>query len=293
MASLNPDGSSEVEQAAKIKLMTIQLRLDAARAAINRSRFAFLASTIASLAILIPAWNAYASWYRGFAMRPAPYNTTAVVDEAQKQVVSEWVKNLTITTGFLGIRVGISDAAVVGAVGLWVIVIWLYFSMRGANRTIGFLLQDTQNEKLEIRDMIFHGVAAHLVFSDVESGDIPIENLKEIPSKDSNPTARWVVEFLLYLPAITIFTIVALDIASIVVLNSAFRPHHEPLWYELKDASWITWVQVICWEGLAIILGVATARLCKKIVRFEKTTGDVIREYNPNPKGGDSSAGHP
>lgn len=279
MSSPISDVPPNGEQADKIRLLTIQLRLDAVRAAINRARFAFLASTIASLAILIPAWNAYASWYRTFAMRMEPYNALSAVDEAQKQVVSEWVKNLTITTGFLGIRVGISDAAVVGAIGLCVIVIWLYFGMRRMNRAIGFLLQDTQSEQRKLRDMIFHGIASHLVFSDIGSGDQPVINLKDVPSQKTYLAARRAVRFLFYLPAITIFAIVVLDILSIVWLKSAFRPGHEPLWSMLRNAPWATWIQIICWEGLALILGVATTRLCKKIVLFEEHTGSVVQEY--------------
>lgn len=273
------DLSASAGNAANVRLKTIQVRLDAVRAAINRARFAFLASTIASLAILIPAWNAYASWYRLFAMRSEPYNVGSPVDEAQKQVVSEWVKNLTITTGFLGIRIGISDAAVVGAIGLCVIVIWLYFGMRRMNRAIGFLLQDTQNEHSEVREMIFHGVAAHLVFSDIGSGDQPVITLQAVPSQKSYLVARRAVRLLFYLPAITIFAVVVLDILSIVWLKSAFREGHEPLWFTLKHASWGTWIQIICWEGLALLLGFATARLCRRIVSFEEHTGNVVQEY--------------
>src|SRR5262245_54368312 len=129
---------------AEIKAATLQLRLEAVRESVNRARSAFIIATVASLLILMPAWNAYLSWYRAFAMREEPYAAGGVspVDEAQKQLVAEWVKNQTITTGILGVRVGISDAAVVGALSLYVVTIWLYFSLRRANRTIGYLLQD-------------------------------------------------------------------------------------------------------------------------------------------------------
>jgi len=60
----------------------LRARIDAAAQAQKRSRGAFLASTIMSLAILIAMWNAYGSWYRSFMfedastqLEPAPQAT--------------------------------------------------------------------------------------------------------------------------------------------------------------------------------------------------------------------------
>jgi len=52
-----------------IELETIKLRLEGIRQAITRSRFTFLVSTIASVAIFVTAWNAYLSWDNEFAMQ--------------------------------------------------------------------------------------------------------------------------------------------------------------------------------------------------------------------------------
>jgi hypothetical protein len=273
--------SIPTEQLSTISLETIKMRLSAVKESVNRARFAFLVSTIASLTLIIAAWNAYGSWYRDFALREVPYasQATSVVDEAQKQIISEWVKNQTIAINLLGIRIGISDAAIVGALGLWVIAIWLYFSMRRANRAIGFLLFETQTSSCELQLMIFVSIATSMVFSDIGGGDQPIDNLKELPSKDNYPIVRKAVRLLFYLPVFTIFSIVFIDGLSIFLLSSPFRDGHRPLWYALKGAPIQTWVQVVVWEGVAIGLGILTYQLCRKTVAFEEAIGKVIQEY--------------
>jgi hypothetical protein len=269
-----------------IKATTLQLRLEAVRESVNRARSAFIIATVTSLLIIMPAWNAYLSWYRVFAMRVEPYaqSGTSVVDEAQKQVVAEWVKNQTITTGILGIRVGISDAAVVGALGLYVVSIWLYFSLRRANRTIGYLLQDVMNESYEVQQMIFHGIAARLVFSDIGRGDQPVRYLNQQPVAKNFLFVRRVVKGLFFLPAATIFFIVSMDLLSIFLLRAPFRPGHPILYTAIQSQSYpdrlATWIQIIGWESLALLLGFLTARLCFRGVEFETATEDILKEYS-------------
>lgn len=273
------------EPESNIGLKTIKIRLAAVKESVNRARFAFLVSTIASLAIITAAWNAYGSWYRGFALRELPYaaQATDVVDEAQKQIISEWIKNQTIAIGPLGIRIGISDAAVVGAFGLCVIAIWFYFSMRRANRVIGFLLIETKNKSPEIQMMIFFSIATSLIFSDIGGGDQSIDNLESPPPKDNDPIVRKAVRILFYLPALTIFAVVILDILSIWFLSSTFRAGHHPLWSILKNADIKTWIQIIVWEALAIGLGILTCRFCYKIDKFERDIGTIVRDYRNRP----------
>ena len=46
---------------------TLDLRIGAARSAQERTRLAFFASTVISLAIITAGWNAYFSFYKDFA----------------------------------------------------------------------------------------------------------------------------------------------------------------------------------------------------------------------------------
>jgi len=269
---------------AEIKTATLQLRLEAVRESVSRARSAFIVATVASLLIIFPAWNAYLSWYRVFVMREQLYAHGGVnpVDEAQKQVVAEWVKNQTITAGILGVRVGISDAAVVGALSLYIVAIWLLFSLRRANRTIGYLLQDVMNEPYETKQWIFHGIAARLVFSDIGRGDQPVRHLNEKPAAKNFLFVRRVLKALFFLPAATIFFVIILDTLSIFFLPSPFRPGHAPLYFVIQDSPdrISVWTKVIGWEILALILGFLTARLCLKGIEFESATEEVLKEFS-------------
>src|SRR5215213_2636944 len=110
-----------------IRDLTLQLRLEATKESQKRARVVFLVSTIVSLIIIIATWNASFSWLRHFAMAPdwasapasqvTPTNpspspnqipprytgTLTPTAEAQRQLVTDWVKSQTITIAPLGI----------------------------------------------------------------------------------------------------------------------------------------------------------------------------------------------
>src|SRR6266404_5347203 len=105
------------------EMAVIKVRLKGSIEAVKRARLAFLASTVASLAVFITEWNAYLSWYRRFPLKEKlPDNE--VTREAFKYVLQEFVESRVITISLLGIRVGVSDMAVLGSLTL------LVFSIR-------------------------------------------------------------------------------------------------------------------------------------------------------------------
>jgi hypothetical protein len=117
-AVLAPPLSSDLELAA------INTRIAGCTEAVKRARIAFLASTIASLAIFITEWNAYLSWYRHFPLSQS-MPTNEVTREAFKDVLQQFVESRVITVSLLGIRVGVSDMAVLGSLTLLVCTIWI------------------------------------------------------------------------------------------------------------------------------------------------------------------------
>ncbi len=144
----------------------LRARIDAAAQAQKRSRAAFLASTIMSVAILIAMWNAYGSWYRSFLFKVASDETNtpkvdasqniqktdtrqeaqkAITQEARKTLIDEWIRNREIILPILGIKAGIGDGAVVGSVSIYIVCIWVLLSMRRENHIIGILLEDTSS----------------------------------------------------------------------------------------------------------------------------------------------------
>ncbi len=195
------------------EMAVIKVRLKGSIEAVKRARLAFLASTVASLAVFITEWNAYLSWYRRFPLKEKlPDNE--VTREAFKYVLQEFVESRVITISLLGIRVGVSDMAVLGSLTLLVFSIWLFFSIRRHNHATGSLLRDTRNLELSVKRLVYYGVTSFLVFTTVSSYDEAIGTLEDMPSTREARLSRGVVTLLFYLPALVIVLTILADVLS-------------------------------------------------------------------------------
>jgi hypothetical protein len=258
------------------EMAVIKIRLKGSIEAVKRARLAFLASTVASLAVFITEWNAYLSWYRRFPLREK-FPDNEITREAFKYVLQEFVQSRVITVSLLGIRVGVSDMAVLGSLSLLVFSIWLFFSIRRHNHTTGSLLRDTQSLEPVVRRLVYYGVSSFLVFTTITSFDGAISTLEEeAPSKEAR-LSRGVVTFLFYLPAIVIGLTILGDILSVYKFHAVFSFPHDALGKgelspELRN-------RFLIMELLAVSIGVPTFYLCRKIIHFEKSTAMVLRQY--------------
>lgn len=280
---LHPDPTSDEE----INLLTIQLRLEAVKEATKRGRLAFLVSTVASLAILITVWNAYASWNRFIPLSEnGAFPKTEVTQAAQKELLAEWVRSQTISVGLLGIRVIIFDAAFLGSISVFVISIWFFYSLRRANRTIGFLLSDTREEGDPIKNLIYHGVVNHLIFAETNHGekdapkDVPIRSLDEaLVTTKVTLFLRYSYQALFFLPFLAILSIVVGDMLSLLLLDAPFREGTSPILEEMKKASVLAWLKLIFMQLVALFLTYETLKLCWKSLEFERGTGKILKQY--------------
>ena len=296
-----------------IDLETIKLRLEGIRQAITRSRFTLLVLTITAGAIFVTAWNSYLSWDMGFVSQPhwshdknfsaekraertkdiqsetsnvgsAPTNVdpkdlTAVTDFAQQRLADEWIKNRIITVGLLGIRVSVDDLPVLGSLSLWIITIWLFYSVRRENRAIATLLRDSHRLKdWHVRYMVYQGIVHQLVLLDLGRGNRPIADFKTEESTDGDtlPVLRAAVIFLFYLPTVSIFFVVFMDILTLFYFPAPFRPSHEPLWRLLT--LW-DWIKVGSMEALALALLAFTTFLSYRVRGFLAATERLIKDY--------------
>ena len=100
---------------------TLELRLEAAQAAQERTRIAFFATTLVSLAVLIAVWNAYLSSYHAYtlenALSLAP-NTAPGIHKLQEELLTQWVRSMSITISLIGITVGVGDAPIIASFAL-------------------------------------------------------------------------------------------------------------------------------------------------------------------------------
>src|SRR2546423_14685962 len=86
-------------------------RLEAINDAQKRSRLAFLLSSLAAGAILLALWNAYFSWDRQWAdvqRKPESWGQEQLLNEQ----IRAWAQTNTVDISLLGVRLSISDAAV-------------------------------------------------------------------------------------------------------------------------------------------------------------------------------------
>jgi hypothetical protein len=258
------------------ELTVIQVRIQGASEAVKRARFAFLVSTVASLAIFITEWNAYLSWYRHFPLSPA-FPANEVTREAFKYVLQQFVEDRVITVSLLGIRVGVSDMAVLGSLTLLICSIWLFFSIRRHNHSVGSLLRDTKSLAPVVRRLVYYGASSSLVFTTVTAYDAAISSLEAEHSTREAKLTRVVVTVLFYLPAVVIALTIMADLLSVFFLNAVFTFPHAPLGF--RDATLGRKVQFVAMELAAVGIGVPTFFLCRKIIDFEQSTGAVLREY--------------
>ncbi len=268
-----------------IKMDIINVRLQGAREAINRSRIAFLAATIASLSIFITEWNAYISWYRRFPLRLA-FPANPVTEETFKKVLQQYVESRVINISLLGIHVGVSDLAALGTLALFVFVIWLFFSVRRENHAIGTLLVDTVEAPEDLRRYVYYGVASFLIFTTSTSVDEPIATLdreklrrmRDIPPGFASRLLRRAVESLFLLPALVSLSTIVFDLLSVYVLEAALGYPHAPLRYGGLEPH--SRIQLVIMEAIALGFSVPTAYLCVKILSFEVAVSAIIRVYS-------------
>ena len=256
----------------------LQFRLEATRDAQKMSRIAFMFSIIISLAIIIATWNAYFSWYTSFPLKEK-WPESEVTKEVHQKIIESWVESQTISVPFLGITIGVSDASVFGSIGLLIISIWFFLSIRRENHVIGFLLRDTIEMKYPPSTLkwIYHGISSYMVFANITRRDAPIRDLND-KSDLHRPDSfmRLAFKFLVFLPAISISFLIISDILTVYILPAFYRFPHVPLFehFELGDAIKLTIMEV-----LAFILLVLISIICWRTLSYVGSTTMILRQY--------------
>jgi hypothetical protein len=287
-----------------VELRTIEIRLQGITDSIRRSRKVFLVTTIISVAIVVVCWNAYLSWYRGFALKSL-FAGSDVTELAQRLLVEAWVDSQWVSIGLLGIRVGVSDVAVLGSLGLLVSSVWFFFAVRRENHGIGTLLDDTQSSPEEIREMVFYSITSALIFvsrrDDRPHGRRrPAKAVSATPApkaeaegdrkanwlprlfrrrqRESFQGLRWMLNSTFFLPAVAAWAAVVTDLLSLFVVQAAFREPHTPLLVgqtlQVGDITKLTAMM-----GLAILMALLITRASARIFRYQIDMEEMINAY--------------
>lgn len=268
-----------------VELKTIEMRINGVKEATQRSRFIFTIMTIATATILITLWNSILSWDRGMAFEERRAET--VVGENRKTVTDEWIKNMTISVGLLGIRVSAADLAVIGSAGLIVIMVWFFFSQRRENRAIVGLFRDCtegfikKKLSLDVCKLVYEGVVQSIVFIDMGGGDSPIKGIT--PNDDKGKSTffiRIILKALIFLPPFTILMIVVSDVASLFFPSYVRESNKIALWEILFNGEHNTAVaKIIIFDLFAVLAAAYCWFMCLSIRRFSKANADTIVEY--------------
>jgi hypothetical protein len=231
------------------------VRIEAARDALSRTRYAFVVSTIISVAIIVAEYNSTFAWYGQFLAsdesatatgqtdgQPGkigpPAGATAnnqaradgkkpedkprqTVDRAPKQIahetiIQEFIKSNRMSVSLLGVNFGMSDAPILGSISLAIISLWFYYCIRRENHLIAGILRDAQTAEKLIQQRTFYGITGYLVFSTLTHGDEPITALDQ-PISYKPFFLRPYIRIVIYLPAIAIAFIVVSDLLSLIM----------------------------------------------------------------------------
>lgn len=255
----------------------LKARLDAIGEAQRRSRLALFLSTVACAAILAAEWNSYLSWDRQWATR-----ANKPTHWAQREVLSEqvksWLETNTVSVALIGLRVSVSDAAVLGSIILVVFSYYLCMSLRRENEEIGTLLIEMSSAKhgrVE-RRQLFVRLRATTVFSETTTNDAPITTLKPNRPVKRILFARPVLEILTFLPVVTVVVIVLSDMYFAFVDVSPQRQNMSPAWFELSEQyQW----QLILMDAFALIAAMIILNFCRYASRYRRGTESVVNEF--------------
>jgi len=275
---------------------SINARLAAAKAAQSQTRFTIVVMAVISMMMVIASYNAYLSYDHEWILQLTSgrsFNHQTVSELLTTQALQDWAAARTISIGLLGIRVSVDDAAVLGAVALFVLSLWLMLVTRRENHTVGFLLRDTDSTGSNPvssrlvsgefssgqRWLILHTILSNNLFVAMDPSLARVDSLdggNPLATRsglmgDLNRIAFGLVrEFFFFFPAVASLFVFTLDrysyFAPDAFLDKDATPGSSAHFF---FDSMI--VFVVCWLPLALS--------CWRSSQYSRATEKVLREY--------------
>jgi hypothetical protein len=264
------------------------VRIQGALSAIARTRYSFLAAMIFSVSVIVAEYNSQFSWYVNFARKVSfpqigPGAEGEVPRFIQQEIVKDWVGTNRVSVSLLGINFGMSDAALLGSITLYIMSVWLFYSARRENRLIGSLLGAADSsDSDEVKKVVYHAVSSNLVFVTVSDDDAPIDSLTVAKDKMEVKVfpVRKTFTALLFLPFIANALVIFSDISSL--LSEPFvrwpREEGQKLWEMVIDDPYQI-AQVSTMLFVSAVFCAMTYNLCYNIHGFQVATGKILREF--------------
>ena len=196
--------------------------------------------------------------------------------------IKTWLETNTVNVALVGLRLSVSDAAVLGSIALLVFAYYFCMSLRRENHEVGSLLREMRTLTAPQRHRLLIRIRATSVLSGPES-DEPITTLG-LPGTSNDAQAmsrqilfgRVVLAFLTFLPVITIGVVISSDLYFAFVDLSPQRQNFGSAWVGLPDQyKW----QLGLMDVFAAIVGILIFNFCRYAAAYRRGTESVTTEF--------------
>jgi hypothetical protein len=259
----------------QLEIVSLNSRLDAINEAQKRSRVALLLSTLAAGAILLSLWNAYFSWDRQWAditKRPESWGQEQLLAEQ----IKAWAETNIVGISLLGVRLSVSDAAILGSLVLSIFAFYYCMCLRRENHEIGSMFVDAKGMSAEAIRLVFMRVRSHMIFSTTSGNDAAYTTLDYPTARKKIFFSRFGFRVLTFLPAITILVIVFSDIYFSFFYVSPWRRNEGPAWYGLSESLR---TQLLVTDAIAVFMLIVAINFCRHSDSFQRATKHIVEEF--------------
>lgn len=260
--------------------------LDSIRDSMRRSRWLLSVVSFVCTAILVAEWNVYCSWLQSFTRPGALEAQTGLLHDQQQHLLNTWVESGFMNATLLGIKVHISDASFLAALGLGTLTLCLFYAMRRENHLSVSTLRRAFNAEQPVQDYLYYGIHAHNVFATMTDDDRAMSTLDKGLTdgaelqiseryRDRLKGVRGAFTALFFLPFSVILSLVVLDLMSLFLWQSPFR--REPILWNCLGPSERVKVVVMSLVGIAsAVYCFAFANYCRL---YQSGTIEVLKEF--------------
>ena len=216
-----------------------------------------------------------------------------------------WVDTQVVSIALLGIKISVSDFAIVGSLALGICSLYLLLCVRRENHEIGYLFrdifgdgkEDAQNENVKKHG--YHAytmVTSYMVFNLAgrHGNDGVISTVDKETNKGNRGRTIWGIRFasglLDFLPALTILLTILCDFGwtrwtdqltqlfGHVFLLSPFRAHHPDSVYSAFEGP--ERIYFWCAEIVAFIAVIVLGLMSYKVNNFDMGTTQLLEEVS-------------
>jgi hypothetical protein len=216
--------------------------LEAAKTAITRNRYVFGAVNLGAIVMLSAQFNAMVPWIRNTIERAK--------DEKVRSVLTDllWRDFGSVSLPVVGIKFSTADLQVIGAIGMAILAVWMFYAARRENHVISAIAQEAQTalqqDDLGKAQYLYHGIAHYFVFTTVTDRDTP--------GGEQRSMARLTVRALLFSPFWVPMTVLIVDLVSLFFVHKVALDPNAYLWDLLtRDERMEVVIRLIVCTGIS------------------------------------------